>query len=317
MPKNLIKTTLSFWEKPEGTTGMIFGAGILGGIGWLAFKIMPFIATMLETTLKTAILAGTIGVLTWVFVLDPTLRNRLWLLYTLVMEKFTYALIKRDPFAFLRVLRIRAQKKLQEVDERRKKVKGSLVAIHRELDSFKKEQTEVQNNLNWMQRNGKPKEVVDDEASKLTSLAASITRMTNSCEVIDGFYAVTTKVYEELVRFDAKTAWEIDHQEREYVAISETNTVLDIMMAVIKGTDENSQLRDKALSYVNTDYSQKLGRIESTMEDMSKFLEKADMKNSQYAEQGRKLLDDLNKRDISVGTIQGATPTGDVLYKIK
>jgi hypothetical protein len=141
--------------------------------------------------------------------------------------------------------------------------------------------------------------------------------MTNSCEVIDGFYAVTTKVYEELVRFDAKTAWEIDHQEREYVAISETNTVLDIMMAVIKGTDENSQLRDKALSYVNTDYSQKLGRIESTMEDMSKFLEKADMKNSQYAEQGRKLLDDLNKRDISVGTIQGATPTGDVLYKIK
>jgi uncharacterized protein (DUF3084 family) len=202
-----------------------------------------------------------------VLVLDSTLRDRAWLLYKLLMEKLTYSIIEFDPFGVLREMQRRAQTRREEVDEQRKKVKGEAVTIRRELESFQNEQVEVQSNLNWMQRNGKSKEEIDDEASKLATLAESIKRMTNSYNVIDGFYTQMTRIYTELERFDKKVAWEINHREREYKAINATATAMQIMQAVIKGTDANSMLRDQTMQFLNVDYGQKLGRIESAMED--------------------------------------------------
>jgi hypothetical protein len=34
--------TKSFWKRPEGVTGFLFAGGIIAGLGWLAWKFLPF-----------------------------------------------------------------------------------------------------------------------------------------------------------------------------------------------------------------------------------------------------------------------------------
>ena len=41
--ENPTTTIKSFWEKPEGFTGMLFGMGVLGLIGWGLFLALPTI----------------------------------------------------------------------------------------------------------------------------------------------------------------------------------------------------------------------------------------------------------------------------------
>lgn len=302
MANDIVKkiTEQSFWDKKEGTTGMIVGAAILGAIGYGAWKIMPHIVDLLQNTMSALILGAIAVILVYVLILDSTLRDRAWLLYKLLMEKITYSIIKYDPFGVLREMQARAQEKRNEVDEKRKQVNSQAVTIREELEAFNAEMQQVQSNVRWMQKNGKPAELIADEASKIGTLDESIKRMTRSYETITGFYKQMTRIYDELERFDKRVAWDIKMREREYKAINATASALEIMQAVIKGTDENSRMRDSVIAHLTNNYGEKLGRIESVMEDSSKFLEQADMRNAMYADRGLALLAELDKRDISI-----------------
>lgn len=302
MANDLMKkiTQPSFWDTKEGTTGMIFGVGILGGIGYGAYKLMPHIVDLLQNTVTAIALGAVAVILVYVLVLDSTLRDRAWLLYKLLMQKITYSIIAYDPFGVLREMQARALEKRNEVNKQRQEVNAQAVTIRQELDAFQAEMLKVQSDINWMKKNGKSQELIADEASKLGTLDESIKRMTKSYTVINGFYTQMTRIYDELERFDKRVAWDIKMREREYKAINATASAMQIMQAVIKGTDANSMMRDQTIQFLTTDYGEKLGRIESAMEDSNKFLEQADMRNAMYAERGMQLLDDLNKRDLAI-----------------
>jgi hypothetical protein len=51
----------TFWQKPEGTTGALFLAGILGGIGFLLFKYSAAILEMLTNTIGVVALLAVLG----------------------------------------------------------------------------------------------------------------------------------------------------------------------------------------------------------------------------------------------------------------
>jgi len=297
----------SFWDRPEGTTGMIIAAA--GGLALLygAYKVMPYVANLMENTFYAlAFGAGALGIA--YVLIDGSLRRRLSLLYQLSMEKLTYSIIKYDPFGVMREMQRRAAKKLAYADEKMLEVSEQASTINNELEGMKREREEVVSNVNWMQTHGKAQEVIADEASKLTILSEAIERLTKSYDVTYGFYTHLRRVKEEFERYEKKIGWEINLREREYKAINAVVSATQIMRAFIKGTDEDIETRNRAIAFVNVDYAEKLGRIESAMEDSTKFLEKADMQKAIYADKGLQLLKDLNKRDISVGMLQSPQP---------
>jgi hypothetical protein len=53
----------TFWQKPEGTTGALFLAAILGGIGFILFKYSAAILAMLSNTLGIVALLAILGVI--------------------------------------------------------------------------------------------------------------------------------------------------------------------------------------------------------------------------------------------------------------
>ncbi|HRO74291.1 MAG TPA: hypothetical protein PK611_11505, partial [Saprospiraceae bacterium] len=70
----------TFWQKPEGTTGMIFLLAILGGIGYLLFKFSAVILAMLTNTIGVVILLAVLGSIIYL-ALDPKFRTLLSYMY--------------------------------------------------------------------------------------------------------------------------------------------------------------------------------------------------------------------------------------------
>ncbi len=90
----------SFWEKPEGTTGMLFGTGLVLGGGYLLYKALPYLITLLENTLYAAGLFIGVGALLYVL-LDPKFRTLIWYIYKSIMRSVTGMFVQIDPIGIL------------------------------------------------------------------------------------------------------------------------------------------------------------------------------------------------------------------------
>ena len=101
--QNKLKT---FWQKPEGKTGIIALAGLIfmGVIG--VAKILAFI----QTTLQIGMLVAGIGTVLFIMTRPTT-----WVLFQLMCRKITSFIIKIDPLEILKI-------KVREMEENLEKV---------------------------------------------------------------------------------------------------------------------------------------------------------------------------------------------------
>ncbi|MCB0582345.1 MAG: hypothetical protein KDD10_23910, partial [Phaeodactylibacter sp.] len=67
----------SFWQRPEGATGMIFLAGIVLGAGYLIATNIGWIIGLVSNTIYLAVLLIVLAALLYM-VLDPKMRNLVW-----------------------------------------------------------------------------------------------------------------------------------------------------------------------------------------------------------------------------------------------
>jgi hypothetical protein len=70
----------SFWNRPEGTTGMLFAAGALLGGGYLLYQALPFLITLASNTLYLAGLLIALAAVIYM-ILDPKMRNLIFYIY--------------------------------------------------------------------------------------------------------------------------------------------------------------------------------------------------------------------------------------------
>ena len=118
---------------------------------------------------------------------------------------------------------------------------------------------------------------------------------------------------------DGDIDFEISIQEREYKAVSAAHAAWKNVRAALKGTDEIDSLRNDTLAWMAEDYGNKLGAIESWMDDSKKFIDDVDLQQLMYAEDGLKVLEGLNSVNLDVVQSKSAAPalsqsTPNVLY---
>lgn len=308
----------SFWDTKEGTTGMIFGLGILGLIGYGAYLVMPFIANLLENTFY-AILFGLLSVgLIYAFVIDGTIRNRLWIAYKLMMRAITYSIIKYDPIGILREIQKKAKERLKLVDDSRTTVKGQVRQIENAVNSFKSDVDKIKKQVEFQRKNNASNNEINNNLTRLGKLNEASLRLNKSLIQTQGFYTQLTRAYEALETIDGNIDFEISIMEREYKAVNASHTAWKAVKAAFKGNDEIDMLRNDTLAFLAEDYGNKLGQIETFMEDSKKFIDNVDLQNAMYAEDGMRALEELNARDLTVApcsTVKQATPASTIGYQ--
>ncbi len=288
----------TFWQKPEGVTGFIFMAGIVLGGGFLLYKLLPYIVSILQNTLHAVILFVVLGAVLYVL-LDPKFRNLIWFIYKSIMRAITGVFVNIDPIGILETYIESLHKSLEEMDIHISKLKGQIQKLKMVIDKNNDEMKESLQIAEQAKKTGNMDMVVINtrQYGRLEESNKRFHELLNKMEIL---YRVLSKMYDNsgyLIK-DIENEVRIKKQERD--AIRAGYSAMKRAMSIIKGDPDKKMMFDQAMDAIVDDVSSKIGEMERFMEVSSTFIESIDLQNGVYEQKGMELLEKMEKEGISL-----------------
>ncbi|MBP6448407.1 MAG: hypothetical protein KA341_16510 [Saprospiraceae bacterium] len=304
----------SFWQKPEGTTGALFLAAILGGLGFLLYKFSATILAMLSNTLGIVALLAVLGLIIYM-VLDPKWRTLVSYMYKSVMRWITGVFVTIDPIGILKNYISDLQDNLQKMGTQIGNLKGQMRKLVTIVEENNKE---IQNNMLIAK---KAKEQSNESAMLLASRKAA--RLQESNEKYTALhtkmsilYRVLTKMYSNSEILIEDTTDQVKVKEQERKAIRASHSAMRSAMSIIKGDADKRAMFDQAMEVIADDVANKVGEMERFMEMSSNFMNSIDLQNGVFEEQGLKMLEDYEKNSTLL-LLGGKERVDDEILELK
>ncbi|OAV42907.1 hypothetical protein A3850_016925 [Lewinella sp. 4G2] len=286
----------SFWQRPEGVTGLIFLVAILGGIGFLAVSL-PW-AAILANTLYMAGVIAVLGILVYM-VLDPKMRNLVYYMYKSVMRAITGMFVQIDPIGILKTYVEELQNNLRKMN---KQISQLRAQMHKLKEVIVNNEREISSNLKLA---GKAKETNKRNVMILKSRRAgrlkdSNIRLETLYQKMEVLYRVLTKMYEnsQILSEDIKDQVMVKEQERK--AIHASHGAMKSAMSVINGDPDQRAMFDMAMENITEDVANKVGEMERFMEMSANFMDSVDLQNGVFEEEGMQMLEQWEKESTSL-----------------
>jgi hypothetical protein len=291
-------TPKSFWQRPEGVTGFIFMSGLILGGGYLLYKLLPFIVSILHNTLHAVILFAVLGAVLFIL-LDPKFRNLIWYFYKSIMRALTGLFVNIDPIGILENYIESLHKNLAEMDGHIAKLKGQIQKLKLIMEKNDLEMKESLQVAEQAKKTGKMDMVVIN-TRQFGRLEESNKRFQELLTKMEILYRVLSKMYDNsgyLIK-DIENEVRIKKQERE--AIRSGYSAMRRAMSIINGDPDKKMMFDQAMESIVDDISLKIGEMERFMEVSSTFIESIDLQNGVYEQKGMELLEKMEKEGISL-----------------
>ena len=286
-----------FWDRPEGVTGMIFGAGLLVGGGWLLYKILPYLANMAENGLRLGVALTALAALVYV-VLDPKMRNLIWYIYKSIMRWITGIFVQIDPIGVLKSYVDDLKDNLSKMNVQIGKLRGQMNQLKTIMDQNQKD---IQNNLKLASaaRDSNMQAQMVLKARKAGRLQDSNMKYEDLYKRMEILYRVLSKMYENSEVMLEDIADQVVVKEQERKAIRASHSAMQSAMNIISGNSDKRYMFDMALEAVADDVSQKVGEMERFMDMSTKFMDSIDLQNGVFEQDGLDLLEKWENEGIS------------------
>ncbi len=288
----------TFWQRPEGVTGLLFLAGLTVGGGILLFSVLPALILLAQNTLYLVLMLMALAALIYV-VLDPKMRALIGYGYKSIMRWFTGLFVQIDPIGILKGYVEHLQDNLRNMNKQMNKLRGQMHQLNEIIVNNKKE---IESNLQLASQakdaNNQAQMVLKSrKAGRLKESNMRLDELYNKMEVL---YRVLKRMYEnsEVLMEDIKDQVELKEQERK--AIHASNSAMRSAMSVIQGDKDKRAMFDEALEAVADDVSQKVGEMERFMEVSSSFMDSIDLQNGVFEEEGLEMLEKWEKESFSM-----------------
>ena len=294
----------SFWQRPEGFTGMLFMAAIVGGIGFLLYTYGGALASLIQTTIGLTVALVALGALLYV-VFDPKMRNLVWYMYKSVMRWITGIFVKIDPIGILKSY----VDELQDNIVKMRKQIGGLRGQMRKLSTLMETNKEdINNNLKLAQAardkgNNQQMMLSSRKAARLKDTNEKYQKLYNKMEVL---YRILEKMHKnsEILLEDTKDQVKMKEQERK--AIRTSHSAMKSAMSVISGNPDQRAMFEMAMEEIADDVANKVGEMERFMEMSSKVMDSVDLQNGIFEEDGLKMLEEWEKNSTLMLTGEDA-----------
>ncbi|MFN4256279.1 MAG: PspA/IM30 family protein [Saprospiraceae bacterium] len=294
----------SFWKRPEGATGAVFLAAIVGGGLWLLYSMLPTLIVLAQNTLYLAGMLAALGALLFV-VLDPKARNLVWYAYKSVMRWVTGIFVQIDPIGILKSY-------LEELEDNLRKMSkqiGSLRGQMRQLKgTMEQNEAEIRKNMGLAEQ---AKKKGDEKNIALAARKAGRLQEVNAkydvlYKKMDVLYRLLTKMYEnsEIVWEDTKD--QVKVKEQEYQAIRTSHGAIRSAMSVISGDPDKRAMFDQALEAMADELGQKVGEMERFMDTSRHLMDTIDLQNGTFEDEGLRMLEQLEKTNPLLATPKGS-----------
>ncbi|MES2734529.1 MAG: hypothetical protein V4714_22465 [Bacteroidota bacterium] len=287
----------SFWERPEGTTGMVFGTLLALGGGYLLYKWLPTIIQILQNTLYAIFLFAGVGIALYVL-LDPKFRNLIWFIYKSIMRFVTGIFVQIDPIGILKSYIDSLQDNLGRMNEQITSLKGQMRKLKDLMNQNERTMTNSLSLASEAREKGMQAQMVL-KTRKAGRLQESNLKLGDLYKKMEILYRVLTKMYEnsEVLLEDIKDQVEVKQMERE--AIRSSHSAMRSALNIISGDKDKRQMFDQAMEAIADDVSRKVGEMERFMELSANFMDSIDLQNGVYEEKGLGMLEKWEKEGIS------------------
>lgn len=283
----------TFWQKPEGVTGIIFLLGILAGIGFLVFSFFPFLISNITKPIPLTILVTIILLLTYSF-FDPSARNSVWFLYKNAMRWLTSKFVKIDPISILHKYLDELRANLDNLKKQSAKLRGQM---HKMKELIFNNEMLIKQNLEEAQSAR-----LNDQQTDLILKSRKAGRLQESNLRLEALYQKMMVLYQILSSMydNSKILYEdINDQilikEQEQKAVHATHNAMQSARSIIKGNPDKRALFDTAMEAVAEDVGNKMGDLERFMHASNNFMNAIDLQNGVFEESGLKLLEEWEK----------------------
>ncbi len=279
----------SFWQRPEGKTGLAVLIALLVGGGILVANILPFLISLTQSVLGLSALLFVLGAIVYMAV-DPKMRTLIGYMYKSVMRWITGLFVKVDPIAILRSYVDELADNINKMSRQISRLRGQMHKLQELILNNKKE---IESNLELASkaRDNDKQAVMILKSRKAGRLKESNMRLEDLYRKMEIMYRVLTKMYEnsEILMEDIKDQVEVKEQERK--AIHASNSAMRSAMSVINGDKDKRAMFDQALEAIADDVSQKMGEMERFMDMSENFMQSVDLQNGIFEEEGLKMLE--------------------------
>lgn len=288
----------SFWQRPEGVTGMIFLAGLIIGGGYLLVNLLPTLIALMSNVLYLALMLMALGAIVYM-VLDPKTRALFSYAYKSFMRWLTGLFVQLDPIAILKSYVEELKDNLRKMNKQISKLRGQMHKLQEIIHNNKRE---IESNLDLA---SKAKASNKDSMMILKSrkagrLRESNMRLEDLYKKMEILYRVLSKMYEnsEILMEDIQDQVELKEQERK--AIRASHSAMRSAMSVMSGDPDQRAMFDAAMEAIADDVSHKVGEMERFMEMSANFMDSLDLQNGIFEEEGLKMLEKWEKEGVSL-----------------
>ncbi len=303
-PVSDLQSQKSWFARTEGKFGTAVTVAMLVAIGGAALYfwavLVPFVVSMLQSTLTAVVLAGIIFALGWV-VFDPRWRNLVFYAYKSLMRGLTSLFIEIDPIGILKTYVRSLNDKLAEMDESIANLGGQRQKLRVLID--KNEHDRV-HNLKLAQQAQKHGDEMRSafmlKARQAGRLQKSNVTLQNLLDRMDMLARVLTKMRAASAVMVEDIEGEVEVKTQERAALLAGYSAFSKAKKIMDGAGDERELFDMTMAHLTDDYGQKMGEIETFM-DMSKgFIQSVDLDNGIFEEDALAQLDAWEKKGQSL-----------------
>jgi hypothetical protein len=286
----------SFWSKPEGKFGAVFGIGLLGFLGVGLYRILPY---LLEMASNMIALAGMLAVLSAIIylALDKKVHALVWAFYQIGMRRVTGMLIELDPIAIIETYISHLEGRRAEMSAQITSLKGEIGKMKRYIANNTEAMKEALEKGRAAERQGnRGQQIINgNEAARLEQ---SIKKLQPIQHKMEHLAQILNKMYEATGLMITDMSNDIRLKKQEYNAIKAGYSSLKSAMSIINGDPDKKALYDQAMEHLQDTMGDRVGQMEHFLEMSTSFISAIDVQNGVFEERGLAMLDKFDDEAI-------------------
>lgn len=299
------QTIKSFWNRPEGKTGiLVILASVIAGVYGVSL-ILPWLILMLQNTIYAAFL--TVALFGVVYtVTNKTFRSIIKNLFQLSMRWTTGLLVELDPIGIQKNYLDEMKLQKAKLDQGVEGCAGSKQGL----------ETNIQNNVAAIKQNEGRVEVIDKRANNpnrtqidrtkdgydrdrfMNDIGRKITSNKNLQKTLDmtnGLYTMLQEM-QQLSDYNIENLTaQIDNDQQERNAILESYKALSPAQKLIKGQPEQLAIFNASREYVARDNARMLGAMKNFSVISEKYVRGMEIDQSAAAAEAEKALAEMKQ----------------------
>lgn len=282
----------SFWQRPEGITGLLFLAALVAGAGYLLTTVNW--GVIFANTLYLAGTLAAVGVVAYM-VLDPKMRGLLSYMYKSVMRGITGWFVTLDPIGILKNYIEDLQDNLVKMRSQIGKLRGQMRKMQGLMKSNSEEIQKQMKLASAAKEKGMDQQMIlaSRKAARLKESNEKYHALHQRMEVMS---RILNKMHDnsEILLEDTKDQVNLKEQERK--AIRASHSAMKSAMSVISGDPDKRAMFDMAMEAVADDVANKVGEMERFMEMSANFMDSVDLQNGVFEEDGLRMLEEWEQK---------------------